>query len=138
MSDEARTWLKYAVENARTASLCVDDGLINPAIQNSQQAVEKSLKAICLHAGFLIERTHSISKLTTSLHAAGLDPGLTPDECDLFDIVYLPSKYPLEGLLPDYEPDEDLARQCLGIAERVLHNSRICSKRPRGRLDHAE
>lgn len=43
MSDEARTWLRYAEENRRSARLLLDHGLLNPGLQNAQQAVEKSL-----------------------------------------------------------------------------------------------
>ena len=40
MNDEVGSWVRYAEENLRTARLCLDDGLLNPAIQNAQQAVE--------------------------------------------------------------------------------------------------
>ena len=48
MSDEARTWLRYAEENLRSARLLLDHGLLNPCLQNAQQAVEKSLKAVLI------------------------------------------------------------------------------------------
>ena len=41
------------------------------------------------------------------------------EECDLLDSVYLPSKYPLGGALPDFDPDQTVCRQCLCIAERA-------------------
>ena len=36
MSDEVGQWVKYAEENLRAASLCLDESLYNPAIQNAQ------------------------------------------------------------------------------------------------------
>ena len=41
------------------------------------------------------------------------------DECDLLDSIYLPSKYPLGGVLPDFEPDMEICTQCMAIAERI-------------------
>ncbi len=32
---------------------------------------------------------------------------------------YLPSKYPIGGVLPDFEPDMQTCVQCLAVAERV-------------------
>jgi len=48
MSDEAGTWLRYTEENLRSARLLLEHGLLNPCLQNAQQAVEKSLKAVLI------------------------------------------------------------------------------------------
>ena len=120
MNGEAAPWLRYAQENRQTAELCINNALFNSAVQNAQQAVEKALKALCLHAGLPIRKTHSIAGLRRDLFQAGVDCGLDDDACDLLDAVYLPSKYPLGSALPDFEPDEAVARQCLSIADRVL------------------
>lgn len=45
---------------------------------------------------------------------------MSEDDCDLLDSVYLPSKYHLGGVRPDFEPDEILCRNCLVLAERVV------------------
>lgn len=42
------------------------------------------------------------------------------DECDLLDSIYLPSKYTLGSVLPYFEPDEKICRQCLDIAEKTM------------------
>jgi len=44
---------------------------------------------------------------------------LTAEDCDLLDSIYLPSKYPLGSVLPDFEPDITLCRQCIALAEKV-------------------
>jgi len=49
---------------------------------------------------------------------------LSEDDCDLLDSIYLPSKYPLGGVLPDFEPDTDLCLRCLILAEDVLSQIR--------------
>jgi len=123
MNDEAAAWLRYAEENRQTAELCLGNGLFNPTIQNAQQAVEKALKSLCLHAGLPIRKTHSISGLRRDLLQVGVDCGLDDEACDLLDAVYLPSKYPLGSALPSFEPDEKVARHCLSIAGQILQFS---------------
>jgi HEPN domain-containing protein len=90
MSDEARTWLRYAEENLRSAQLLLDHGL-----QNAQQAVEKFLKAVLIARAIPLRRTHSIQELANLLAANGLPSSITAEECNLLDAIYLPSKYPL-------------------------------------------
>ena len=119
MSDEAGTWLRYAEENLWSARLLLEHGLLNPCLQNAQQAVEKALKAILIARAIPLRRTHSIQDLANLLATNGLPSGITAEECNLLDAIYLPSKYPLGSALPDFDPDEEVCRQCVQIAERV-------------------
>ena len=48
MKDETFTWLSYADENLDIAELALERGHLNSALQNSQQAIEKYLKAVSL------------------------------------------------------------------------------------------
>jgi HEPN domain-containing protein len=120
MSAEARQWLAYARENRQVTAMSRDSGLFNPSLQNAQQAVEKALKAMGLVRGVPLKKTHSIGDLRRGLLAIGLEPGLTEDEADLLDTIYLPSKYPLGSVLPVFEPDAQTAEHCLAIVDRVL------------------
>lgn len=120
MSAEARQWLAYARENRLVAALSWDSGLFNPSLQNAQQAVEKALKAMGLACGMPLKKTHSIGELRRRLLDVAIDPALTEDEADLLDTVYLPSMYPLDSVLPAFEPDAQVAQQCLAIVDRVL------------------
>jgi len=120
MSAEARQWLAYARENRQVAALSRGRGLFNPSLQNAQQAVEKALKAMGLARGLPLKKTHSIGVLRQGLLGVGLDPGLTEDEADLLDSIYLPSKYPLGSVLPAFEPDAQTAEHCQAIVDRVL------------------
>ena len=49
----------------------------------------------------------------------GINVPLTEDEMDLFDSIYLPSKYPMGSMLSDFEPDHALCGQCVAAAARV-------------------
>ena len=119
MKDETETWLKYANENLRSAKLLLDSSLFNPCLQNVQQAVEKWLKALIVESSLKLKKTHSINELRNTLVAGGVDIDITEDECDLLDSIYLPSKYPLGGVLPDFEPDLEICTRCMAIAERI-------------------
>ena len=119
MKDETKKWLEYADENFRSARVLLDSELFNPCLQNVQQAVEKMLKALLVESAKKIKKTHSINELASILAENGLNVDITEDECDLLDSIYLPSKYPLGGILPDFEPDLQICRKCVALAERV-------------------
>ena len=119
MKDETKKWLQYAEENLRSARLLLDSELFNPCLQNVQQAVEKMLKALLVESTKKIKKTHSINELVNILDKHGLNVDMTEDDCDLLDSIYLPSKYPLGSILPDFEPDLQTCRKCVALAERV-------------------
>ena len=120
MKDETRVWLSYAKENLRAAKLLLDQDLYNPCLQNMQQSIEKALKALLLEKVHSYRKTHSIAELVQLLADQQIIIGLSEDDCDLLDSIYLPSKYPLGGILPDFEPDTDLCLRCIMLAEEVL------------------
>ena len=122
MKDETRIWIKYADENLESARLLLDSSLFNACLQNIQQSVEKSLKALLVEFSIKFIKTHSISKLKMVLAENDIDVDITEDECDLLDTIYLPSKYPLGGVIPDFEPDMDICKQCIAISEKVLQS----------------
>jgi HEPN domain-containing protein len=124
MKDQTKKWLEYADDNLRSARLLLDNSLFNPCLQNVQQAVEKMLKAVLAESGIKIKKTHSINELVTILAEKGVNVNIEEDERDLIDSIYLPSKYPVGGLLPDFEPDMQTCRQCVAIADRLRDSVR--------------
>jgi HEPN domain-containing protein len=122
MKEETKKWLEYADENLQSANLLLESELFNPCLQNVQQAVEKMLKALLIESAIKLKKTHSINELVTILTKNGLKINIAEDECDLLDSIYLPSKYPLESVLPDFEPDLKICKQCIAIAERVRYS----------------
>jgi HEPN domain-containing protein len=119
MQDETKKWLIYAEDNLQSARLLLESRLFNPCLQNVQQAVEKILKAVLIDSGTKFKKTHSIGELVVLLAKKNLSVNITEDECDLLDSIYLPSKYPLGSVLPDFEPDLKICERCMSIAERV-------------------
>jgi HEPN domain-containing protein len=120
MKGEVREWLAYAEDNLEAARLLLQQDLYNPCLQNIQQSIEKSLKALLLEKTSSYRKTHAVTELVKMLHSVGIAVHLSEDDCDLLDAIYLPSKYPLGGVLPDFDPDEELCNRCLLLAESVL------------------
>ena len=121
MKGETQTWLGYAEENLAVARLSLGKRYLNACLQNTQQCIEKALKAVVIEKDLAFRKTHSIQELANQLAEAGLESGVTEDECDLIDAIYLPSKYPMASVVPDMEADTRICRQCLDIAERVIN-----------------
>ena len=126
MKGETSTWLGYAGENLAVARLSLGQNYLNACLQNTQQCIEKSLKALVIEKDLAFRKTHNIQELAGQLAEAGLKTGITEDECDLIDAIYLPSKYPMSNVLPEAKASTDVCRQCLDIAERVVGVVRDC------------
>jgi HEPN domain-containing protein len=107
MSAEHTQWFIYADENLAVARLALEGGYFNACLQNAQQAVEKYLKTALLSQGVAIQKTHSIEALNRHLTDSGFDSGLLEEDCELLDTIYIPSKYPLGSVLPDFAPDRE-------------------------------
>lgn len=119
MKKDTESWLRYADENLKSAEILMGNGLFNPSLQNSQQAVEKYLKAVLIEKAAGLAKTHSIRELAVLLEGIGVHLSLNDDDIDLLDSIYLPSKYPAFSVLPRFVPDESVCRQCLDIAEKI-------------------
>ena len=119
MKSETKAWLAYANENLASARILLEQNLLNACLQNTQQSVEKYLKAILVEKGHFLRKTHSINELIFLLAELNLSVDLEEEDSDLLDTIYLPTKYPLGGALPEFEPDVSLCRRCLNISEKV-------------------
>lgn len=120
MKDETSLWLRYAEENLEISRLALERVYINASLQNAQQAVEKALKALLVELRGEIPRTHSIDALMRMCESINAGVSLLSEECNLLDSIYIPSKYPVFGVLPDQFADNEIGLQCLEIAERIL------------------
>lgn len=119
MKDETRHWIQYAEENLEAAKVLLQSRLYNPCLQNIQQASEKYLKALCVEFSVGLKKTHNIHELIILLKKVGKDTVISEDECDLLDSIYLPSKYPLGSVLPDFDPCEKICVRCMKIASKI-------------------
>ena len=128
MKDETTAWLSYADENFDVAELSLANDHLNACLHNAQQAVEKYLKALIIEHDLPFRKTHAIYVLWQELTEHGVQSELTEEDCDLFDAVYMPSRYPLFSVLPDAMPDRKTCEKCVHIARRVGKSARLALK----------
>lgn len=119
MSADHTQWFIFADENLAVARLALESGYFNACLQNAQQAVEKYLKAILLSNRIGFQKTHSIETLNHQILSSGVETGLSEEDCDLLDTIYVPSKYPMGSVLPNFNPDCETGVLCVELAERV-------------------
>jgi HEPN domain-containing protein len=124
MKEETKVWLNYAKENIYSSEILMERELYNPCLQNAQQTVEKSFKAILIENDIPVKRTHDIYELNLILLKNNININITEDECDLLNSIYIPSKYPLGSVLPDFEPNELICKKVFEIASRVFFEAK--------------
>ena len=120
MKSETKIWLDYAEENLKSSKILLDNKLYNPSLQNVQQSVEKVLKAIVIENGINLKRTHDILELKYLLQRRDIIVNISDDECDLLNAIYLPSKYPMGDVTDEINPNDELCRLSIDIAEKVF------------------
>jgi len=120
MKNETKEWLKFSEDNLLSAKILVQNFLYNPCLQNIQQTVEKALKSIIIEKSIRFIKTHSLTELKNYLQSNSIFIEISDEECDFLDTIYIPSKYPLGGVLPDYNPDNEICQIYIQVAERIL------------------
>lgn len=120
MKEETNIWLNYARENLDSSKILLESKLYNPSLQNAQQTVEKTFKALLVENEIPLKRTHDIFELNLILKKNSIAIHITDEECDLLNSIYIPSKYPLGSVLPDFEPNEMICKKVLEIASCIF------------------
>ena len=120
MKNETLIWYHYALENLESAKILIENQLFNPCLQNIQQSIEKLLKAILIEKSLGLERTHDILELKRLLLSHKIEIELSDNDCDFLNSIYLPSKYPVESVLPHFQPNEQICKEALSIAKKVI------------------
>ena len=130
---EAIRWLKTAEDDLDSARILKDNGKHAHSCFHSQQAAEKSLKAVWY---FLDDDPwgHSVKKLIDDLES--IDPVLYKEFNHLakialvLDRFYIPTRYP--NGLPDITPDvaftDEDAETCINHAEKIMDTVRSVIK----------
>jgi len=121
---DPRAWLKRARSNLLLAEKGHRKGVVfEDLCFNAQQAAEKALKAVCLHAGQEFPKIHSISHLMEILEATGIP---IPDEVKAANILTLyavQTRYPgpiEEVTLEEYKESLALADRVVDWAETII------------------
>jgi HEPN domain-containing protein len=119
LKDEAEIWLKYSKENFESANILLKSSLFNPCLQNVQQSIEKALKAVLVEKDIAFKKTHDILGLKLLLKKKNIEIDISDEDCDFLNAIYLPSKYPIGSVIPDFNPDDDICLKAIDIATKV-------------------
>jgi HEPN domain-containing protein len=123
---DPHTWLAQTRSNLRRAELGRQDTVIffEDLCFDAQQAAEKSLKALCLHRGIEIQKTHSLVILLDLLEGVGLTIPPEVKEADELTRYAVGTRYP--GLEEEVDEEEygvalRQARAVVEWVERILN-----------------
>jgi HEPN domain-containing protein len=132
MKPEAQAWLTIAREDMAAAELLLERNLHRMVCLHSQQAVEKTLKALLTECGVEFKRTHNIVDLLFLLTAQGVAVDVSHEEAGFLNAVYR-SRYPAEaGTAPQRRTNgrgrRERIRSCQesgGAGAKVVRTARI-------------
>ncbi len=116
-------WLKRARDDLDVAKeIIVREHLTNMVTFHSQQAVEKSLKAIVEEFEIGFVKIHNLERLIGIVNQR-MDLDVDLNFIKRLDEVYISMRYPSDlGLLPSGKPTIQDARELYEFAENLYHN----------------
>lgn len=133
MKEVTRQWLDFAKSDLLNCELIVNEEfLTNVVAFHSQQAVEKSFKAILEENELKLERIHNLYKLFSRVEPY-LNFDIDVNLLELLDKIYSASRYPGEmGLLPEGKPTLEESKEMFEFAEYVFNETnRMISLSPK-------
>lgn len=123
-SFQAIEWLKAAYSDLRAIEHMLDDSFLTHIVAfHSQQAIEKSFKAILEDALISVPKVHKLETLVSKIN---ITLELHPDILTTLDLLYIESRYPGDmGLLPNGKPTLANAKEFYNEAENIFNQ--VCS-----------
>ncbi|ARA94890.1 hypothetical protein AWN76_018170 [Rhodothermaceae bacterium RA] len=117
-------WLRYARSDLALARATPPPGVLTEVLCfHAQQAAEKALKAVLVHHGRAVPRTHNLTTLPERLpETLALPPGLNAAKA--LSVYAVIARYPA-----DIEPvSAEECQEALRLAEIVVHwAERVCA-----------
>ncbi|HEX9804649.1 MAG TPA: HEPN domain-containing protein [Candidatus Dojkabacteria bacterium] len=92
--NRANVWLRQALYDLEIAQISLDNGFSEWASYQAEQAVEKSLKAVIVDAGYVSPRTHKLSLLIGMCNSLNNQFKNTKFEFRFLDTFTLITRYP--------------------------------------------
>ena len=121
MNPITKAWLESAEIDLGCIEQIINEAHLTPAVAfHSQQAIEKSFKAILESYRYKIARTHNLIKLYDAVCEC-ISFEVEPLMLTAINDVYIDSRYPGDlGLLPDGKPSLADARQFYEFANDIF------------------
>ncbi|MFP4461736.1 MAG: HEPN domain-containing protein [Thermotogota bacterium] len=119
MGELYKDWLKAAKDDLDAASLLLKhDNLTNIIAFHSQQAVEKSLKAVLEFNDEKPPKKHDLISIYKK--ASNFIDNIDENILDTLNLLYIESRYPTDlGLLPNGKPDKEEAEEFFVFAKTI-------------------
>jgi len=116
---QATEWLKAAQDDLDSISYIIEaQHLTNVVAFHSQQAIEKSFKALIEYHQIQFGKTHNLEKLYKNIKDL-ID--IDYDKLELINELYIESRYPGDmGLLPEGKPSMQDAKEFYGFALNIF------------------
>ena len=120
---QAKEWLKAAYSDLRSIEHIISDSFLTHIVAfHSQQAIEKSFKAIIEDASISIPKVH---KLETLINKINVELEINSEILATLDLLYIESRYPGDmGLLPHGKPALKDAEEFYNMAQSIF--DQIC------------
>ena len=120
MREITKKWLEAAILDIESITLIIqNDRLTGHVAFHSQQAIEKSLKALIEENEERVPKIHSLSKLF-DLCSSFIDIHFNDDLIIALDSLYIESRYPDGfGLLPEGKPTPKQAQMFYDFAVEI-------------------
>jgi len=121
---QAKEWLKASYSDLKTIEYMLDDSFLTHIVAfHSQQAIEKSFKAILENASIPVPKVHKLETLVSKLN---ITLEINYDILTTLDLLYIESRYPGDmGLLPNGKPTLNDAKEFYDFAKEIF--SQICT-----------
>lgn len=119
----AKEWLKAALDDIKTIERILEDKELTHIVAfHSEQAIEKSLKAILIYNNQEIPKIHSLIRLFGICESyIKIDLKEYQELIIKLDELYLDSRYPADfGLLPYGKPSEKDALSFYKFAKKIF------------------
>jgi len=125
MKRQTEHWLDKAEEDLILVEEIIDNEyLTNMVAFHSQQAIEKSIKAVLEEKENHVPRIHNIITLKGKIENY-IELAVDQEIFDQINELYIDSRYPTDlGLLPDGKPSKEIAEKFFGIATEIHKNIR--------------
>ncbi len=120
-------WLKQAEADLKAARDSLNDENYEWSCFQSQQSVEKALKAYLYEKGYTSIITHSLKELLKECSRIESSFNTFSREVKELDMLYIPTRYP-NGIPGDLAPTEfyerEDAQKCISSAESILNTAK--------------
>jgi len=119
-SADTKNWLDFARYDLKTAEWDLKGNIYTSSCYASQQAAEKSIKALILSNGKIIPKVHSLDRLLSELKKIGINTIQIEKSAQILDKYYISTRYPGQYGGPEGLYDESDAQSAITAAKSIL------------------